>query len=202
LFLKKTTRFTEDDLDSIITACLKRDSKAEVTLIKMFFGYAKSISMRYASSAQEAEEIINDGFLKVFDNLSKYNHTRPFRAWLRAIIINTAIDYYRKRQKYANHADVDDMEIISYSEDVISKISAEEILSLIQRLSPAYRMVFTLYVIDGYTHREIADMLGIKEGTSKSNLQDARMKLQIMIKNISPHIYLDYGLKPTKLNEN
>lgn len=201
MFFKKPD-FREDDLDSVIVACIARNSQAERVLIKLFFGFAKRVSGRYAANEEEAEEIINDGFLKVFNNLSKYDHTLPFKAWLRTIMINTAIDYYRRSQKYAHEVPIDDMEIVAPDDGVISKMTAEEILALIRQLPPSYRTVFTLYVIDGYNHREIADMLGIKEGTSKSNLMDARRKLQIMIKNAYPQLYLAYGLKFTKTNEN
>lgn len=195
-------KYREDDLESIITACLAKDPRAEKALIKIFYSYARSISMRYTSSNEEAEEVLNDGFLKVFNNLAKYDHALPFKAWLRTIIVNTAVDHYRKHSKYAQQVDIEEVEITDLSVDVISKISADEILNLVQQLSPAYRMVFTLYVIDGYNHREIAEMLGIKEGTSKSNLQDARKKLQMMIKNAFPHLYLAYALKINKINEN
>lgn len=145
---------------------------------------------------------MNDGFLKVFNKLPRYDDTQPFKAWLRTIMINTAIDYYRKNQKYTLNTGIDNVEITDFSEDVISKIAADEILALVQKLPPAYRMVFTLYVIEGYNHREIAGLLGIKEGTSKSNLQDARRKLQIMIKKAYPHLHLAYAVKLNKHNEN
>lgn len=202
MLFKKKIRYSENDLGSVITACLAKDAQAEKALIRIFYGFAKSISLRYAGNAQEAEEIMNDGFLKVFNNLGKYDHAKPFKAWLRTILVNTAIDYYRQNQKYAHQVDLDDVDVPDFSEDIISKIAAEEILALVQKLSPAYRMVFTLYVIEGYNHREIADMLGIKEGTSKSNLQDARRRLQVMIKNMYPHLHLAYALKTNKINEN
>ena len=202
MFFKKKHPYRKDDLDSVIGACLQENREAQRILVKMFFGFAKSVCMRYSANNEETEEIINDGFLKVFNNLSKYDQSLPFKAWLRTIMVNTAIDHYRKNEKYQHHVSLDDMEIAETGGDIISKITAEEILALIRRLPPAYRTVFTLHVIDNYTHREIADMLGIKEGTSKSNLQDARRKLQLMIKNTYPHLYLSYGLKLTKLNEN
>ncbi len=168
----------------------------------MYFGFVKSITLRYASNNMESEEIVNDTFLKIFNNLAKYDYSRAFQAWLRTIAVNTAIDYFRKNQKYVHQADIDDVEVADMSVDIISKISAEEILALVQKLPPSYRTVFTLYVVEGYNHREIADMLGIKEGTSKSNLQDARKKLQNMIKVYHPHLHLAYGLKIDKFNEN
>ncbi len=202
MFFKNKNKFSENDFDSILRACQKEDKNAQKELIRLFFGYAKTISMRYASSKEEAEEIINDSFLKVFNNLTRYDHTLSFKIWFKTIVVNTAIDYYRKNQKYKQVLDIDNVEMIDSTDDVISKISAEEILSVVQRLSPAYRMVFTLYVLEGYNHREIAEILGIKEGTSKSNLQDARRKLQHMIKSAYPHLYLIHALKNNKINEN
>ncbi|RYD77045.1 MAG: RNA polymerase sigma factor [Sphingobacteriales bacterium] len=202
MFFKKQPKFDKNDLNSVIQACLADVGEAQKALIKLFFGYAKSICLRYAANEQEGEEILNDGFLKIFNNLSKYDHSQPFKAWLRTIVVNTAIDYYRKNQKYAQTSDLDNVEVTDLSEDVISKISAEEILLHVQKLPPAYRMVFTLYVIEGYNHREIAEMLGIKEGTSKSNLQDARKKLQVMIKNAHPYLHLAYAVNLHKHNEN
>lgn len=194
--------FKPDDLKSIIDACLAGNRLAEKRLIKMYYGFVKSITLRYASNNMESEEIVNDTFLKIFNNLAKYDYSRAFQAWLRTIAVNTAIDYYRKNQKYVHQTDIDDVEITDMSVDVLSKISAEEILALVQKLPPSYRTVFTLYVVDGYNHREIADMLGIKEGTSKSNLQDARKKLQNLIKIYHPHLHLAYGLKIDKFHEN
>jgi RNA polymerase sigma-70 factor (ECF subfamily) len=202
LFFRKKNNFSEDNLESIIKACLKQDKNAQQTLIKLFFGYAKTISMRYAASYEEAEEIINDSFLKIFTHLKNCDHSIPFKAWLRTIVINTSIDHYRRNQKYRQSVDIDEVEVVIEGEDIISKISAEEILVLVQRLSPVYRMVFTLYVVEGYNHREIASILGIKEGTSKSNLQDARRKLQYMIQKNYPHLYLIYAFKNNKINEN
>lgn len=202
MIFKKKTSYKADDLDSIIEACLTQNPQAQRALVKMFFGFVKGIAMRYAANEAEAEEIINDGFLKAFNNLAKFDHEKPFKGWLRTIVVNTAIDYYRKNQKYAHQADIDDIDLPDMSEDVISKISADEILSFIQKLPPSYRTVFTLYVVEGYNHREIADKLGIKEGTSKSNLQDARKKLQLMIKNAYPHLHLAYAVKINKFNEN
>jgi RNA polymerase sigma-70 factor (ECF subfamily) len=202
LFFKKKKNYVENDLESIIAACLEQDQQAQRALIKMFYGYAKTISMRYGANQEEVQEIVNDGFLKVFSNLGKYDHSLHFKGWLRTIMVNTAIDYYRKWNKYNNHDGLDHIEVVDISDDVISKISANEILKLVQQLPPSYRMVFTLYVVEGYNHREIGDLLGIREGTSKSNLQDARRKLQAMVKNAYPHLYLAYGLKHNKVHEN
>ena len=200
--MNKKQSFRSDDLNSVIEACLAGNRLAEKLLVRMYIGFVKSIALRYASNNMEAEEIVNDVFLKLFNNLAKYDYSKPFQAWTRTIAVNTAIDYYRKSQKYAHQTDIDDIDVSDTNFDVISKISAEEILMLVQKLPPSYRTVFTLYVVDGYNHREIADMLGIKEGTSKSNLQDARKKLQNLVKIYYPNLHEAYGLKIDKLHEN
>ncbi|GLU54381.1 DNA-directed RNA polymerase sigma-70 factor [Dyadobacter frigoris] len=202
LLFKRKNHFSEQDLSSVILACKERNPQAQRCLIRQFTGYAKSISLRYAANIQEAEELINDGFLKVFVNLEKYDHSQPFKAWLRKIMINTAIDYYRKNQKWHEQVSMEGVEISDCSSDILSEISAQEILTLVQRLPPAYRMAFTLFVIDGFSHKEIADMLGIQEGTSKSNLRDARRKLQAMIKIYYPHLYQLYHWPNRGFNAN
>jgi len=199
---RKRTSFNPDNLESVITACHAGNMQAQKALIKLFFGFAKSISMRYAINKETVEEIINDSFLKVFNNLHKYDSSQPFKAWFRTIVVNTAIDYYRKNIKVPYYEDYEKISIVDLEEDAISKLSAEEIMDYVQKLPPSYKMVFTLYVIDGYSHREIADLLGIKEGTSKSNLQDARKKLQLMILKANPNLYKAYELKNRFINEN
>jgi RNA polymerase sigma-70 factor (ECF subfamily) len=202
LLFKKDKSFTADDQESILRACIKNDGAAQKVLIRQYYSFVMSISLRYSASREEAEEMLNDTFLKVFKNLGKYDFAQPFKAWLRRITVNTAIDYYRKNQKHSPPVGLDDVVIPDFSDDVISRISAEEILRLVQKLSPSYRMVFTLHVVEGYNHKEIAEMLGIQEGTSKSNLQDARRKLQQMIKAAYPQLHLAYGIKVNRMNEN
>ncbi|GAB2648901.1 RNA polymerase sigma factor [Emticicia sediminis] len=201
MFFKKKT-FSEDNLDSVIKACIDNNSQAQRTLIKLFLGYSKSVCSRYSSNDQELEEIINDGFLKIFTNLPKYDVSQPFKAWVRTIMVNTAIDYYRSNKKYQLHIAVDEVEITDFDDDVMSKLSTEEIMGLVRKLSPMYRMVFMLYVVEGYKHKEIAEKLGIQEGTSKSNLQDARIKLQEMIRIHYPHLFDIYAVRKNKFNEN
>lgn len=198
----KKVAFDADDTPSLVAACLKNHPVAQKELIRQYYGYAKSICLRYSSDDQSSEEILNDSFLKVFNNLHRYDNSHHFKTWLRAIVVNTAIDYYRKSINQLKTTEYDGNEFFDVKEDVLSKISAEEILALVRKLSPVYRMVFTLYVIDGYTHKEIAEMLGIKEGTSKSNLQDARHRLQAMILKVNPQLYRAYEIKNLRPNEN
>jgi len=198
------SKFIPDDPVSVIAACKRNNAQAQYALIKIFYGFVKGIAMRYSSDDQDADEISNDSFLKVFTNLNKYNDNQPFKAWLRTIVVNTAIDYFRKNKQRPIHTvyeEIDKQSVIELNEEIISRISADEILSLVRQLSPAYQMVFSLYVIDGYSHKEIAAKLGIKEGTSKSNLQDARLKLQNMIKKLYPKLFSAYELKSLPRNE-
>ncbi|MEI6059490.1 MAG: RNA polymerase sigma factor [Bacteroidota bacterium] len=200
-FYRGKREFNPDEPESVVAACKSDDSAAQRALIKLYYGYVKSISLRYSSDDQLADEIVNDSFLKVFNNLDKYDDKQAFKGWLRTIVVNTAIDYYRKSNQAPAYQNLDNVHLPDLNEDVISGISAEEILDLVRKLSPAYRTVFSLYVIDGYTHKEIAEKLGIGEGTSKSNLQDARRKLQSMILKLNPNLYSAYELKTVRKDE-
>ncbi len=196
-WFSKKQAYHENDQESLIEACLNRNALAQKALIRQHFGFAMNISRRFASTEEDAEEILNDSFLKVFNKLATFNRHQPFRAWLRTIVVHTAIDYYRKSLNEPQRQSLETFDISGVSEDAINQISAQEIMSLVQKLSPAYRMVFTLYVIEGYTHKEIAEKLNIHEGTSKSNLQDARIKLQRMIVKMNNEQYITYDKTAT-----
>ena len=200
LFLKKQNQFNDDDLTNIVSACKEQNPHAQRAVFKLFFSYGKSICLRYSGSHEEAEEVINDGFLKVFNNIHKYDPQQPFKAWLRTILVNTCIDYYRRRDKYTYQLDIERVESPVFEENVLDKIAADEILAMVQKLPTSYRTVFMLYVVDGYSHREIADLLHINEGTSRSNFLKARGKLQEMIRINYPHLYAMSLTK--KINEN
>jgi RNA polymerase sigma factor (sigma-70 family) len=125
--------------------------------------------------------VLNSAFFKVLTNINKYDAGRPFKAWLGRILTNTAIDYYRANLKVAYTDELDTAEQVAADEHIMAKLNYDELLGLVQRLPQAYRTVFNLFAIDGYGHDEIAEMLGINAGTSKSNLHKARQKLQKMI---------------------
>ncbi|MBI1343742.1 MAG: sigma-70 family RNA polymerase sigma factor [Terrimonas sp.] len=150
-----------------------------------FYGYAMAICDRYVNNQDDAVEILNDGFLKIFKEMGRFKPAyddvnSSFKGWLRKIMIYTAIDHFRKNKK---HAVVGDLETVVYqlptwSENAIDHISHEEIIRSIRTLSPGYRTVLNLFIIEGFTHEEIAQHLGISVGTSKSNLAKARKQLQ------------------------
>lgn len=202
LFRNRHNDFDPDNLESLLGACKKNIEAAQRELIGQFLAFAKAVSMPLAASKEDAEEIINDGFIKVFAHLNQYEHGQSFKAWFKRIFVNTAIDYYRKNKKHQYHEDIYETDLEYFHENILDKISSYEILKMVQELPNSYRMVFNLFVIEGYSHREIASMLGIQEGTSKSNLRDARRKLQEEIRKKHPHLYLAYGIKDNKLHEN
>jgi RNA polymerase sigma-70 factor (ECF subfamily) len=148
------------------------------------------IALRYSKNREEALEILNDGFLKAFTKINQYNASYPFKAWLRKILINASIDYHRKYHKLT---EVEKLQAQSSTNTytynlALDNLAYEDLIKVIQRLSPAYRLVFNLAVIEGMTHKEIAKKLGISEGTSKSNLSKAKGKIQSLLSN-SHEIY-------------
>jgi RNA polymerase sigma-70 factor (ECF subfamily) len=170
----------EDDLHQLIEGCIKQDRKCQKALYKAFYGFAMSICLRYANNRYEASEM-NQGFLKVFNNISNFDITRPFKAWLGKIMMNVSIDYYRANLKMAYTDDIDTVPDISDSALGDRNLHYNDLLAMVQHLPQAYRTVFSLFAIEGYTHEEIADMLNINVGTSKSNLHKARQKLKAMV---------------------
>lgn len=148
----------------------------------MFYAYGMSITLRYADSREEAVTILNDAFMKVFDNIRKYDSGRPFKPWLRKIIVNTAINYFHKNKKIREREIHDAAEReFADREMILSGISYLEIIDMVQQLTPSYRTVFNLYVIEGFKHHEIAEKLGISVGTSKSNLAKAKRNLRVLL---------------------
>lgn len=148
----------------------------------MFYAYGMSITMRYADSRDRAVLILNDAFMKVFENIRKYDRHRPFKPWFRQIIVNTAINHFNANKKYQKWEGLEENSAhMGREETIISGLSYDEIIEMVQQLSPAYRTVFNLYVIDGFKHEEIAELLGISVGTSKSNLHKAKQNLRAML---------------------
>lgn len=148
----------------------------------MFYAYGMSITLRYADSREQAAEILNDAFMKVFTNIEKYDSDRPFKPWLRRIIVNTSINCYHKNQSRVQEIEFDSVAHKTASDEtVLSGMTYDEIIEMVQELSPAYRTVFNLYVIEGFKHKEIANMLDIAVGTSKSNLAKAKKNLQTIV---------------------
>ena len=175
-----------DNPEELLRASLSGDRKCQEWLYRTHYGFAMGICMRYAKSKEEAVEVVNDGFMKVFTKGEQYNPAYPFKAWLRRIMVNAAVDYYRTQLKHYYHEDIEEaIGVSSNDESALSQIHHEELIALIQKLSPAYRMTFNLFVIEGYSHEEIAEKMGCAIGTSKSNLARARENLRVMLKQLS-----------------
>ncbi len=188
MFFRKKSSFTDDDLEGVIQACLLEDKRAQRVLFQQYYSYAKSICLRYSSSVEEAEEILNEGFFKVFKNLHHYDLQLPFKAWLRTIMVNSAISYFRKHQKFHSEIGFESFPEPALDDDVVEQIAAEEILELVQQLRPIYRSIFLMHVVDGYQLREIADQLNLKEGTVRSHFARARVILQQLVIESYPHV--------------
>lgn len=163
----------------LIEGCLANDPKAQEFLYKRFSRRMYGVCLRYAKNTLEADDILQEGFIKVFTFLKDFRQDGSLEGWIRRTFVNTAINYYHSRENEWKETTID--KAASYSsetEDAISRISAEDLLQLIRQLPEGYRMVFNLYVIEGYNHQEIAEMLNISENTSKSQLSRARAALQ------------------------
>lgn len=183
MFFRSKSR--DFDLPSVLNGCRQGKSRAQQSLLEHYYALARKLCLRYASSEMEAEEMVDDGFMKVFEKIKEYDQERAFEPWLSRIMINTAIDYFRKYGRKVEVADLDEAHKVPCDADQIAQLSAEEIMSLVQQLPPVYRMVFNLSVMEGYDHAEIGKLLNISESTSRSNLSKARAKLQFWINSLS-----------------
>ena len=172
--------FTMHSDRELIERCLARDPKAQEILYKRFASRMYGVCLRYARNTLEADDLLQEGFIRVFTFLKDYRDQGSLEGWVRRTFVNTALNYYNQRSK--DHAEVSidkaDADHHPVDENAIDQMSANELLDLIRKLPEGYRMVFNLYVIEGYTHQEIAGMLGITESTSKSQLSRARLSLQ------------------------
>jgi RNA polymerase sigma factor (sigma-70 family) len=171
----------EEELHQLISGCIKHDRTSQKLLYKAFYGFSMGICLRYANDREEAAEVMNQGFFKVFTRIETYDRTRPFKAWLGKIMMNVSIDYYRANLKMAYADDLDKAEHLTDGDMADKKLNYDDLLKMVQKLPPAYRTVFNLFAIEGYTHEEIGELLNISPGTSKSNLHKARQKLKQMI---------------------
>lgn len=174
-----------NNINDLIAGCCKKERSSQEALYRNFFGYGLSICLRYAQNREEAVEIMNDGFLKIFQHIQSFDTSRSFKTWLAKIMVNTSIDFLRSKKKLVFVDDINQVPEPGIDEKIVDKLSYEELLKLVQVLPPAYRMVFNLYVMEGYQHQEIAAMLRISEGTSKSNLFKAKKILKEKITKAS-----------------
>lgn len=168
----------------IVQGCIKEDRHCQQELFVRYAGKMLAVCMRYTRHRMEAEDILQDAFVKVFDNIHKFQFKGSFEGWIRRIVINTALKNYSKKSFQQEQIGLENQPEHSTEPESYKNLEYEEILRLINRLPEGYRVVFNLYAIEGYSHKEIADMLGIQESTSRSQLVKARKMLQGMIVKI------------------
>jgi len=172
----------------IIRRCSEGDARAQELLYRRYFSFAMSLAVRYTCDEGDAMETVNDSFMKVLEKISEFDTTRSFKSWYGKIVVNSSIDRYRRNVKHASNiplADIGATEMIE--PEIVSQLSAADIISLLGQLPENYRITFNLFEIEGYSHDEIAQMLGITESGSRSNLSRARKILrELYIKNFTP----------------
>lgn len=173
------------ELNQLIHECCKGNRQSQSRMYKLLAPKMFVVCQRYSKTREEAEEILQEGFVKMFEHIQQYKFAGPFEGWVRKIMVNCALQKFRKKTTLHAVVNIEDAgKEYSDAENISAQLSAKELLQLVQQLTPAYQMVFNLYVFEGMKHREIAELLGISEGTSKSNLSDARAILQkAVIKN-------------------
>lgn len=170
---------SESDL---ISGCLQGNRRMQEELYRRFSPRMYAVCLRYATNAEEAEDILQEGFIKIFKKLDSFRSEGSFEGWIRRIFVNTAIEHFRRKRYLQPVTEKEENTIEGKSLSALDDLAEKDILELIRQLSPGYRTVFNMYVIEGYTHKEIGDMLGISEGTSKSQLSRAKVILQEMVK--------------------
>ncbi|GAB3253539.1 sigma-70 family RNA polymerase sigma factor [Larkinella harenae] len=170
----------------MIEGCRRGKEAALKAFYERFYGYALSVCLAYADDREDAREMLNDGFLKVFRSLNELKNPEAVLPWLRRIMVNTAIDYYRKKTKKGIEISAETVanqleEPYQNDEAILAQLSAEHILAVLHRLPAAYRIIFSLYVLEGYSHREIADQLNLAESTSRAHLAEANRLLRLAL---------------------
>ncbi len=167
-----------DNLEELILACIAGERLAQNRLYTLFAPRLFMVCQRYSNSRAEAEDILQEGFIRIFNHLRQFSHKGSFEGWMRKIIVNCALQRYNNKKNQIQVITLDNEFPHSENDKATANLGEKELLKLIRQLPPVYKLVFNLYVFEGYKHREIAEILGISEGTSKSNLSDARTLLQ------------------------
>lgn len=168
-------------IETLISKCKAGERKAQELLYKQFAAKMLGVCMRYATDKMEAEDMLQNGFIRVFQKMMDYRGEGSFEGWVRRIMVHSSIEYYRKHHKMMQVVDMDDVAEPSVDPVAAANLDAKDLIILIQQLAPGYRMVFNLYAIEGYSHKEIGEIIGITEGASKSQLSRARTILKEQI---------------------
>lgn len=167
--------------ETLIQQSAAGDRRAQKLLYDRYSSKMFGVCLRYAQDYQNAEDILQEGFVKAFRNMEKFRFEGSFEGWLRRIMVNTAIEMHRRKNHLYPLVEVENTDIELIEENAVSMLAADDLMNMISSLSPGYRTVFNLYAIEGYSHKEIAEQLNISEGTSKSQLARARYILMDMV---------------------
>jgi len=179
---KRVLRLMTDD--ELIDLCLKGNQRAQQTLFDKFSRKMMSVCVRYVPDREQAEDVLQDGFVKIFANLHAFKREGSFEGWIRRTMVNTALDHLRKKKVMKIDTDISEAEFLAGRDETsVSKMRVEEMMKLIMELPTGYRTVFNMYAIEGYSHQEIADELGVTESTSKTQFRKARTYLMNIIVN-------------------
>ena len=177
--LQSNLNITDSDL---IKGCLENDRRMQQELYNRFAPKMYGVCLRYTGNGDDAQDVLQDGFVKVFRKLDSFRSEGSFEGWIRRVFVNTAIEHFRRKHYMQPVTEREENTLESKTLTALDGLSEKDILKLVQQLAPGYRAVFNLYVVEGYSHKEIAEMLDITEGTSKSQLSRAKVILQDMIK--------------------
>ncbi len=180
--------------ESTIEGCLEEDSKAQKRVYETYFPLMLAIVRRYIKDEEEVLDVLNQGFIKIFKKINQYHFGNSFEGWCKRIIINTALDHLRSNKRYKDIFSFDAiMPTYQVYNDGVNNMSIKELMIIIDSVSPVSKVVFNMFVIDGYSHKEISEHLNIPVGTSKWHLSSARKQIQAKLKVICPDVYLAYG---------
>ncbi len=164
---------------ALVRKCLKGDARAQRVLFDKFAPKMLGVCMRYAKNTEQAEDVLQDGFVKVFTKLSNYSGNGSLEGWIRRIIVNTALDEIRRNVKFKDNVNVDDVDYkLELDSHIVEGLAAEDLMKIVNDLPDGYRIVFNMFAIEGYSHKEIAMQLNISENTSKSQYSRARAYLK------------------------
>jgi RNA polymerase sigma-70 factor (ECF subfamily) len=161
--------------EKIVQKCLEGDLKAQHAFYSFFSSSMYSVCLRYSNTREDAKDILQDGFIKVFVKLKQFTGKGSLEGWMKRVFINTALEHYRVNKVYQQQSDVMEAMQVSTDANAIGQLTEQEILQVMQQMAPGFRTILNMYAIEGFTHSEISDILGISEGTSKSQLSRARV---------------------------
>lgn len=186
--------------EELVKGCLSGDRFLQTQLYKQYAGKLYAVSLRYCKNKTEAQDVLQDSFIKIYHNMHQYRGACPLEYWMRRIVVNTALNYIKQQKKsFLYFVDLQDrieqIDDISEENNLMSFYNTEELIAIIQQLATGYQLVFNLYAIEGYSHKEIAEMLGVTESTSKSQYSRARKQIQVLLEK-------NNNLNQTRLHTN